>query len=70
MDRGHTGQINSLAFNKEGRTVLSGAHDGLMIEWRVDDTLEELVAWTEANRYLHELTCSDREQVNIEPLCE
>lgn len=50
--------------------MLSGAHDGLMIEWRVDDTLEELVAWTEANRYLHELTCSDREQVNIEPLCE
>jgi hypothetical protein len=41
-----------------------------MIEWRIDDTLEELVSWTEANRHLPELTCSQRAQFNIEPLCE
>jgi hypothetical protein len=41
-----------------------------MIEWRIDNTLEELVAWTEENRNLQELTCSEREQFNIEPLCE
>ena len=35
-----------------------------------DDTLEELVAWTQANRNLRELTCSERAQFNIEPLCE
>jgi WD40 repeat protein len=68
--RGHIGRINGLAFSPDGRKVLSGGHEGLLIEWRVDDILEELVGWTEANRYLRELTCSEREQFNIEPLCE
>ena len=67
---GHTGQISGLAFSPDGRKVLSGANDGMLIEWRIDDTLEELVAWTEANRYLPELTCSERVQYNIEPLCD
>jgi WD40 repeat protein len=68
--RGHTGQINGLDFSLDGTRVLSGGNKGLLIEWRIDDTLEELVSWTEANRYLRELTCSEREQFNIEPLCE
>jgi WD40 repeat protein/serine/threonine protein kinase len=68
--RGHTGQINDLSFGHDGKTVLSSSVDGSMIEWRIDDTLEELVAWTEANRHLQELTCSERAQFNIQPLCE
>ncbi len=68
--RGHSGRINGLAFSPDGQKVLSGANDGMLIEWRIDDNLEELTAWTEANRYLPELTCSERAQFNIEPLCE
>jgi len=68
--RGHTGNVNSVEFSLDGKRVLSGGEDGLMIEWRIDDTLEELVSWTEANRHLPELTCSQRDQFNIEPLCE
>jgi WD40 repeat protein len=68
--RGHTGFLNSVAFSSDGRRALSGATDGLMIEWRIDDTLEELIDWTIANRYLYELTCSERDLFNIEPLCE
>lgn len=66
----HTGNVNSVAFSPDGQRVLSGGADGLMIEWRIDDTLEELISWTLANRYLPELTCSQRAQFNIEPLCE
>ena len=40
------------------------------IEGRIDDTLEELVVWAETNRSLRGLTCTEREQFNIEPLCE
>ena len=40
-----------------------------MIEWCIDTTLEKLVSWAEANHSLRELTCSEREQFNIEPLC-
>ena len=68
--RGHTDTLHSVDFSPDGQRVLSGGQDGLMIEWRIDDTLEELVSWTEANRHLPELTCSQRDQFNIEPLCE
>ena len=67
---GHSGRLNSVDFSPDGRTVLSGADDGVMIEWCIDDTLEELTAWTQANRYLYELTCSERAQYGVEPLCE
>jgi hypothetical protein len=32
--------------------------------------MDELTDWTEANRFLPELTCSERARYNIEPLCE
>lgn len=67
---GHTDNVNSVEFSPDGQKVLSGGADGLMIEWRVDETLEELVSWVEANRYLPELTCSQRAQFNVQPLCE
>ncbi len=67
---GHSAQINDLAFSPDGGYALSTDSEGLMIEWRIDDTLEELVTWAEANRSLRELTCTEREQFNIEPLCE
>ena len=67
---GHGAQINDVAFSPDGQYVLSTDQEGLMIEWRIDDTLEELIAWAEANRSLRRLTCSERAQFNIEPLCE
>ena len=68
--RGHSGMVNSVAFSPDGRSVLSGAEDGLMIQWRIDDTLEELTSWTQKNRYLAEMTRSERAQYGVEPLCE
>ena len=66
----HSGRVNSVDFSPDGRTVLSGGDDGVMIEWRIDDTLEELINWTSANRYVAELTCSERARYGVEPLCE
>lgn len=68
--RGHTDTLNSIAFSPDGQSVLSGANDGMMIEWRIAESLDELTDWTEANRFLPELTCSERARYNIEPLCE
>jgi len=67
---GHTGTLNAVDFSPDGQTALSGATDGLMIEWHIADTMDELTDWTEANRFLPELTCSERDRYNIEPLCE
>jgi len=38
--------------------------------WRIDATLDELLTWTRANRYVPELTCDQRELYRLEPLCE
>jgi WD40 repeat protein len=69
--RGHDGMVLDVAFSPDGETILSGGlFDGQMIQWRIDDSLQELINWTQANRSLRELTCSEREQFNIEPLWE
>jgi hypothetical protein len=42
-----------------------------LIEWQsADPSLDELLDWIHANRYVSELTCEKRAQNRIEPLCE
>jgi WD40 repeat protein len=56
-------------FNSDGSQALVGFHDGAVELWRMDTTLDELLEWTQANRYIPELTCNQRELYRIEPLC-
>jgi hypothetical protein len=49
---------------------LAGYRDGTLEMWRIDSTLDELLSWTENNRYVPELTCEQRELYSVEPLCE
>jgi hypothetical protein len=45
--------------------------DGALIEWQIADLpLDELIEWTYANRYVRDLTCTEREQYRVEPLCD
>lgn len=59
----------SSRFSPDGHSVLVGFSDGMLEEWRID-TLNELITWTHANRYIPELTCDQRELYQIEPLCQ
>jgi WD40 repeat protein len=56
-------------FTLDGHSVLVGFSNGKMEEWRID-TLDELIAWTRANRYIPQLTCDQRELYRLEPLCD
>ncbi len=56
-------------FTLNGHSVLIGFSNGKMQEWRMD-TLDELIAWTRANRYIPELTCDQHELYRLEPRCE
>jgi WD40 repeat protein len=67
---GHVGGVLGIAFTSEGRTFLSVALDDSVREWRIDPTHEALLAWIEANRHTSELTCQQRAQYQVEPLCE
>jgi len=66
----HTGTgVWSVAFHPSGEEVLSATTDALVTQWDIS-SVEELYAWIAQNRYLRELTCYEREQNRIEPLCE
>ncbi|HEX9924605.1 MAG TPA: protein kinase [Anaerolineae bacterium] len=56
-------------FSADGRQALMGFHNGAVELWRMDATLDELLEWTQANRYIPELTCNQRELYRLEPLC-
>lgn len=54
---GHTGEVNHVTFSPNDQAFLSVASDGSAILWRID-TLDELITWTLANRFVAELTCA------------
>jgi WD40 repeat protein len=68
--RGHQGNILGAVFTPGGHTILSTAVDSTVREWRVDLGYDDLLAWIEANRYVPELSCQQRAQYHVEPLCE
>ena len=68
----HRAPVPDIAFHPDGTTLFSGGFDGELIQWQVvDPTLDDLIEWTHANRYVRELTCEEREQYRLEPAgCE
>ena len=64
------GFITSPIFTPDGNNAVVGFRDGTVELWRIDATLEELLTWTQNNRYITELTCEQRELYRVEPLCE
>lgn len=67
--QGHASFVLEVVFGPDGQTVLSIAEDDTLREWRVDDSLEELLDWVGENRYVPELSCEQRAQYHVEPLC-
>ncbi|MBN1813282.1 MAG: protein kinase [Anaerolineae bacterium] len=69
--KGHTALVPGLVFSPDGQTAFSVSLDGALIEWQIADLpLDELIEWTHANRYVRDLTCDERAQYRVEPLCE
>ncbi len=56
------------AFSPDGRSVVVSFFEGRVELWRID-TLDELITWTRAYRYVRDLTCDERELYRVEPLC-
>jgi WD40 repeat protein len=67
---GHTNWVLSVVFSPDGSFILSGAEDNTARTWHMARTLDELVTWARDNRYVPELSCAEREQYRVEPLCE
>lgn len=63
------GFVFSPHFSADGRYALVGHRDGAVEMWHIDATIEELITWTQDNRFIPDLTCEQREFYGIEPLC-
>jgi WD40 repeat protein/serine/threonine protein kinase len=63
----HTLNIRDIFFI-DNQTFISLSEDGTLRRWRVDSP-SELLAWTYANRYVPELTCTERELYRLETIC-
>ncbi|MDT8304723.1 MAG: protein kinase [Anaerolineae bacterium] len=67
---GHTAIVPDVAFSPDGKSAFSAGFDGQLIQWAVGDwPLETLLEWISANRYVPELTCEQRAEYRVEPLC-
>ena len=66
---GHQDVIRSIALSPDGKSMLSGAGDGTVRQWQLALDLDDLIQWAQANRYLREFTCAERQRYNVEPLC-
>ena len=67
----HNGFAFQVSFSPGGQTIYSVSADETLATWQIGDpSLPALRSWIEANRYVRELTCDERETYSIEPLCE
>lgn len=59
-----------VAFSPDGQTLYSVSADKTLVAWQLGDpSLSALHAWIKANRFVRPLTCEERAQFNITPLC-
>src|SRR5262249_10242483 len=56
----------NVAFSPDGQNALIS---GDLRLWRLTPSLDELMTWTYANRYVPELTCDQRELYHFDPTC-
>ena len=66
----HAAEISALLILSDGRRMVSASRDGQIILWRIDPTLADLTTWVYENRTVRDLTCAERAQYNVLPLCE
>lgn len=43
---------------QDGRTALSATTEGTLMWWRIDLTIDDIIEWTQANRYIPTLPCN------------
>lgn len=67
---GHQDWISEMQFTSDGNTVIVADQKNIMIMWQVPRNTDVIREWGVENRYIRDLTCAEREQYRIEPLCD
>lgn len=72
---GHSGAVSKVSFCGSAHLVLSAGREWGQVRWDTTVRLwdfelpEDIIAWTDTNRYVRELTCAERAFYQIEPMC-
>jgi WD40 repeat protein len=62
--------VQSTVFSPDGKIVYAAVEDGKLLEWHLaEKSLPELLDWIKSNRYVRDLTCEERLQFHVDPLC-
>lgn len=67
---GHTDPLNAVNFTPDGRHLISSASDKTRRVWLTPLQPQEMIDWIYRYRYVPELTCDQRVQYNLVPLCD
>ncbi|MCU0475352.1 MAG: TIR domain-containing protein [Anaerolineae bacterium] len=59
--------IQTAVVSTDAQTVLTALRDGRLRLWRLYPSLDSLLAWTFANRYVRDLTCAERDAFRLFP---
>jgi WD40 repeat protein/transcriptional regulator with XRE-family HTH domain len=66
----HKQPIYGVTFSPDSQTAFSVSTDGLLVQWKIaEKNLPELLDWIQKNRYVAPLTCEQKSQYLIKPLC-
>jgi WD40 repeat protein len=65
---GHTDWVRAVDFNPQGATLVTGGNDRDLLIWETQ-SLEDLMTWTDENRFVRDLTCGERDRYRVEPYC-
>ena len=66
---GHTNWIRGLDDSPVDSVFATASSDGTIRLWPVQ-TFDQLIEWTEQNRYVRELTCPERKLYRVQPYCD
>ncbi len=66
----HKQPIYGVAFSPNSQIAFSISTDGMLVQWKIaEKSLQELLNWIRENRYVTPLTCAEKSQYRVEPLC-
>jgi len=65
----YSGWVNDLALTADGTRLYTASSDSSLRAWYIPRSLSDLKVWIAQNRYIRELTCEERIEYQVEPLC-
>lgn len=63
----HSDWVQEVVFTNDETIAISAGQDNVLRQWQIATTVDALVDWSRNNRYIAELTCDQRERLQLEP---